>query len=50
MMLLDSPLLLLCATPAAGGTLPTPADIALLFLELLSERENRTGEIVGFER
>ena len=32
------------------GTLPTPADIAPLFLELLSESENRTGEIVGFER
>ena len=31
-------------------TLPTPADIAPLFLELLSESETRTGEIVGFER
>ena len=31
-------------------TLPTPADVAPLFLELLSESEMRTGEIVGFER
>ena len=31
-------------------TLPTPADVAPLFLELLSESETRTGEIVGFER
>ena len=31
-------------------TLPAPADIAPLFLELLSESETRTGEIVGFER
>ena len=32
------------------NTLPAPADIAPLFLELLSESETRTGEIVGFER
>ena len=31
-------------------TLPSPAEIAPLFLELLSETETRTGEIVGFER
>ena len=31
-------------------TLPNPADVAPLFLELLSESEMRTGEIVGFER
>ncbi len=31
-------------------TLPTPADIAPLFLELLSANETRTGEIVDFKR
>ena len=31
-------------------TLPTPADVAPLFLELLSEDETRTGEIVDFKR
>ena len=31
-------------------TLQIPADVAPLFLELLSESETRTGEIVGFER
>ena len=31
-------------------TLPTPGDVTPLFLELLSESEKRTGEIVGFER
>jgi NAD(P)-dependent dehydrogenase (short-subunit alcohol dehydrogenase family) len=31
-------------------TLPSPADVAPLFLELLSESETRTGEIVAFER
>jgi NAD(P)-dependent dehydrogenase (short-subunit alcohol dehydrogenase family) len=29
-------------------TLPTPADVAPLFLELLSPTETRTGEIVRF--
>jgi len=31
-------------------TLPSPADLAPLFLELLLETETRTGEIVAFER
>ncbi|NCF79330.1 MAG: SDR family oxidoreductase, partial [Alphaproteobacteria bacterium] len=31
-------------------TLPSPADLAPLFLELLSETETRTGKILGFER
>ena len=31
-------------------TLPSPADLAPLFLELLSKTETRTGEIVAFER
>jgi NAD(P)-dependent dehydrogenase (short-subunit alcohol dehydrogenase family) len=31
-------------------TLPTPAELAPLFLELLSENETRTGEIVDFVR
>ena len=31
-------------------TLPSPADVAPLFLELLSESETRTGEIVDFKR
>ena len=34
----------------APETLPTPADVAPLFLELLSEDETRTGEIVDFKR
>ena len=31
-------------------TLPSPADLAPLFLDLLSPEETRTGEIVAFER
>jgi hypothetical protein len=31
-------------------TLPSPADLAPLFLDLLSPDETRTGEIVAFER
>ena len=31
-------------------TLPAPADVAPLFLELLSPQEKRTGEIIQFVR
>jgi NAD(P)-dependent dehydrogenase (short-subunit alcohol dehydrogenase family) len=31
-------------------TLPTPADVAPLFLELLSPKETRTGEIIEFQK
>jgi hypothetical protein len=31
-------------------TLPTPADVAPLFLQLLSPSETRTGEIIDFQK